>query len=207
MSPTPHPTAIALPGELRGARVVLRPYRADDAEQVFAAVDESRDHLRPWVNWVDDLLTTRDCRDYCIRCAATWSQRSDLSVGVFDASSGRYLGGSGLHDPDWELRSFEIGYWLRATALGNGYVTETVRLLVDFAFGHLQARSVSLTCDAENHSSRRVAERAGFVHEGMLRSAVLGRDGSARDWLQFSLVPSDFTHRAANSALGPGRSS
>ena len=110
------PTLIDLPSELRGPRVLLRPYRVDDAEQLFAAIDESRDHLRPWVTWVLNNRTVDDVRDYCIRSQASWLLRTELVLGIFDAASGRYLGGIELHDPDWQLRAFEIGYWLRLSA-------------------------------------------------------------------------------------------
>lgn len=201
------PTLISLPVELRGPRVLLRPYRADDAEQVLSTIDESREHLGPWVNWVDDMTTIEDTRDYCIRCAARWLLRSDLSMGIFDAESGRYLGGTGLHEPNWELRSFEIGYWLRVSAQGRGYVTEACRLLVDVAFEHLNARRIELSCDPRNESSRRVAELAGFVFEGTLRNLVLGRDGEPEDWLIYSLIPADWQRlRAARASdrLQPG---
>ncbi|MBA3450304.1 MAG: GNAT family N-acetyltransferase [Chloroflexia bacterium] len=192
MSAPTLPTLVTIPDELCGERIVLRPYRASDAKNVFTAVDESRDHLRPWVGWVDDMATVADCEDYCIRCAAKWLLRSDLSVGIFDIQNGLYLGGTGLHNPDWELRSFEIGYWIRTGAAGSGYVTEAVGLLVDLAFNELRARRVELNCDPANDASRRVAERAGFVPEGTLRNSVQARDGSASDWLMFSLIPDDW---------------
>lgn len=191
MSGTKHPSLIELPAELRGPRVTLRPYQECDAEQILDAVAESQEHLRPWVNWVDGMATIEDCRDYCIRCAAKWALRTDLSVGVFATETGRYLGGTGLHAPDWDLRSFEIGYWMRRSAAGHGYVAEAVRLLSQFAIEHLAAQRIVITCDADNRASSRVAERAGFVLEGTLRNAALGRDGTATDWLMFSLVPAD----------------
>ena len=195
MAQTKHPTLIALPPELRGPRITLRPYRVDDAEQVHQAVAESREHLRPWVNWVDDMATLDDCRDYCIRCAARWMLRTDFSLGIFETETGRYLGGTGLHEPNWELRAFEIGYWIRQSASGMGYVDEAIRLLARFAITELAARRIEITCDAANHASRRVVERAGFVLEGTLRNAAAGRDGSAKDWLIFSLVPADLGQR------------
>jgi RimJ/RimL family protein N-acetyltransferase len=185
------PALIALPSEFRGPRVLLRPYRSDDAEQLFAAIDESRDHLRPWVTWVDNHRTIDDARDYCIRSQASWLLRTELPLGIFDSASGRYLGGSGLHDPDWQLRAFEIGYWLRATAVGYGYATEATRLLVEFALSRLQARRVTLRCDAHNNASRRVAERAGFTLEGRLRNVRLASDGSISDELIYAVVPED----------------
>ena len=189
------PTLIDLPSELRGSRVQLRPYRRDDAEQVFAAIDESRDHLRPWVTWVDNNRTVDDVRDYCIRSQASWLLRTELALGIFDSVSGRYLGGTGLHDPDWELRTFEIGYWLRVTAIGHGYATESTQLLADFALSCLEARRVTLRCDARNDASRRVAERAGFTLEGRLRNVSMAPDGTVRDDLVYAIVPDDQLQR------------
>ena len=189
------PTLIDLPSELRGQRVLLRPYRAGDAEKVFAAIDESRDHLRPWMTWVDSNRTVDDVRDYCIRSQASWLLRTELALGIFDSVSGRYLGGTGLHDPDWELRAFEIGYWLRVTVIGQGFATESTRLLADFALSGLQARRVTLRCDARNDASRRVAERAGFILEGRLRNVSMAPDGTVRDDLVYSLVPADRERR------------
>jgi ribosomal-protein-serine acetyltransferase len=183
------PTLIDLPSELRGSRVLLRPYHGKDAEQVFAAIDESRDHLRSWVTWVDNNRTVDDVRDYCIRSQASWLLRTELALGIFDSVNERYLGGTGLHDPDWELRTFEIGYWLRVTATGHGYATESTRLLADFAVSCLQARRVTLRCDARNDPSRHVAERAGFALEGRLRKVSMAPDGTVRDDLVYAIVP------------------
>ncbi|MDP9368711.1 MAG: GNAT family N-acetyltransferase [Chloroflexota bacterium] len=186
-----HPTLIHLPDELRSKRLVLRPYRAEDAEAHFTAVDESRDHLRPWVAWVDTFASIDDARDYYLRCAANWLLRTDLTLGIFEAESGRYLGGAGFHELDWDLRAFEIGYWIRTTASGHGYVSEAVRLLVALAFGHLDARRLELRCDPRNEPSRRVAERVGFVLEGRLRHNSLASDGQPADTLVFALLPQE----------------
>ncbi len=90
-----HPTLIHLPDEVRSERLVLRPHRPEDAEALLAAVDESRDHLRPWVTWVDTFGSLDDARDYCLRCAANRLLRTDLTLGIFEGTSGRYLGEQG----------------------------------------------------------------------------------------------------------------
>ena len=189
----PHPTLIPLPAELWSERVLLRPLLEDDAEAVFAAIDEAREHLRPWMDWVDKHQTVEDTRDYCLRCAASWLLRFDLTLGIFDAASSVYLGGTGMHEPDWTLRSFEIGYWIRPTAEGHGFVGEAVRLLTGLALERLDARRVEIRCDATNERSRRVAEKAGFVYEGTLRNDSLTTAGEPRSTLVFSLIPEDYT--------------
>lgn len=188
-----HKTLIQLFEELRGPRVVVRPYRLEDAEEEFAAVEESRQHIRPWLPWVDQTLTIDDSRDFILRTQANWLTREqDLTVGVFEASSGRYLGGSGLHVRGWDVPAFEIGYWLRTSAEGHGYMAETVKLLTDFAFASLGAQRVTIRCDARNTRSAAVAERLGFVCEARLRNEMRSHaTGELRDTLVFSLIPSD----------------
>jgi len=182
---------------LRSPRLLLRPFVPADADQVFAAVDESRAHLRPWMAWVDGHVSVDDSRNWCTRCAANWLLRAELTVGVFAAAGGRYLGCVSLHDPDWDQRVFRIGYWRRASAIGQGYATEAVRVLVDLAVGPLAARRVELRCDARNGPSRRVAQRVGFVLEGQLRNAFLAPDGQPADELVFALTPDDSLLRPA----------
>lgn len=201
MLPNPRPTLIQVPDQVAGSRVLLRPYRGDDAAAMFEAIDEARDHLAPWMGWVDFHQSVDDSRDYCLRMAAAWILRSALIVGIFDRADGRFLGGTGFHEPDWDGRMFEIGYWLRPSALGQGYVTEAVRLLVGLAFGQFDARRVELRCDASNERSRRVAERCGFVFEGRLRNCSRTPNGLPRDDLVFSLIPGD---PAADPAWSPG---
>jgi RimJ/RimL family protein N-acetyltransferase len=188
-----HKTLIPLFEELRGPRVIVRPYRLEDAEEVFAAIEESREHIRPWLPWVDQHQTVDDSRDFILRTQAQWLAREqDLTVGVFEASGGRYLGGSGLHIRGWDVPAFEIGYWLRASAEGHGYMAETVKLLTDFAFASLGAQRVMIRCDARNTRSAAVAERLGFVREARLRNELRSHlTGELRDTLVFSLIPSD----------------
>ena len=187
-----HRTLIPLFEELRSPRVVVRPYRLDDADVLFAAVEESRQHIWPWLPWGEQHLTVDDSRDFILRSQAKWLLREeDLNLGVFEAASGHYLGGSGLHARKWEIPAFEIGYWLRASAEGHGYIAEAVRLLTDFAFESLGAQRVWIRCDARNTRSAAVAERLGFVREAHLRNDGRSADGTVRSTFVFSLIPSD----------------
>jgi RimJ/RimL family protein N-acetyltransferase len=177
--------------ELRGQRVVVRPYRETDAPDLQAAVEESREHVRPWLPFADEHQTVDESRDWIIRCMARWMLREDFIVGLWDAATGGYLGGSGLHPRDWQVPSFEIGYWLRASAQGHGYMREAVQLLTDHAFDHLSAQRVMIRCDARNARSAAVAERLGFHREAYLRHDSIANDGTVRDTLIFSLIPTD----------------
>jgi RimJ/RimL family protein N-acetyltransferase len=85
----------------------------------------------------------------------------------------------------------EIGYWCAAEARGRGVVTRCVRRLCRYAFEELELGRLEVVVDPENIASRRVAEKAGFVEEGVLRSHLSHPDGRRRDSVMYSLLPSD----------------
>jgi ribosomal-protein-serine acetyltransferase len=190
----PPPTSLILLSifdELRGERVLVRPYRESDAEALQEAVAESREHIRPWLPFADEHQTVEESLIFIRRVMAKWLLREDLGVGLFDAGSGQYVGGSGLHPRDWQVPAFEIGYWVRRTSEGRGYVTEAVRLLTDYAFTGLAAQRIMIRCDARNTRSAAIPRRLGFVEEALLRNEAVATDGTLRSTLVFALTPDD----------------
>lgn len=189
---TPYRTLIPLFEELRGERIIVRPYRESDAQDLFEAVVESRDHLRPWLPFADAHQTVEESRDWIIHQMARWLLREELSMSMWEAASHRYLGGTGLQVHSWDTGYFEIGYWIRASAEGHGYVTEAVRLLTNYAFNALKATRLEIRCDERNVRSASVPQRLGFVLEGCLRNNMTAPDGRLRNTLVFSLIPGEW---------------
>jgi RimJ/RimL family protein N-acetyltransferase len=193
MEPVPKPILRDFPDELTGPRVLIRPVRPGDGAVIFEAVDEAREQIAPWLPWVEKTRSADDSEEAVRRGSARWQTREDLMVGIWEKSTGRYLGGSGLHRIDWAVPAFEIGYWLRTSAWGQGYVTETVQVLCEFAFETLGANRVEIRCDPRNTRSRAVPERLGFVLEATLRNHVRDGAGELRDTLIFALTLGDYT--------------
>jgi RimJ/RimL family protein N-acetyltransferase len=189
-TPTYH-SLIPLFEELLGERVLLRPYRESDAQELFEAVAESRDHLRPWLPFADAHQTVDESRNWIIQQAANWILRDDLVLSIWEQATGRYLGGIGLHPHNWEIGYFEIGYWIRAPAEGHGYITESARLLTDYAFGALKANRLEIHCDELNVRSAAIPKRLGYLLEGRLRNHLPTSEGRLRTTLVFALIPED----------------
>ncbi len=184
---------VDIPEELRGPRVLLRPFDVHDAAAMWEAIEESRAHLAPWLPWVHALRSVEDEHTDIAKMRARWLRREDLAVGIFDRGTGRFLGGSGLHRIRWHLGIFEIGYWIRASAKGHGYVTEAVQLLTRLAFDRLGANRVEIYVDPRNTRSARVPERLGYVLEGTLRHFRIGVDGRPEDRQVFALIRDDYS--------------
>jgi len=186
------PILLDLPEELRGPRVLLRPYRAGDGAAIWEAIEESRTHLAPWMPWLSDQRCREDSEVFARRALARWHLREDLILGIWERGTGRYLGSTGLHVCSWSLPSFAIGYWIRRSAERRGFVREAVAVLCRFGFDDLGAVRIEIRCDRENERSARVARGLGFTLEACLRNQFLGVEGDVRDVLLFRLTPEEY---------------
>jgi RimJ/RimL family protein N-acetyltransferase len=184
-------TLIPLFEELHSERLTVRPYRASDAQALFEAVAESRDHIRPWLPFADAHQTVEESIDWIIHQQANWLTRQDLVLSIWEKATNGFLGGTGIHPRNWGNRCFEIGYWLRASASGHGYMTEAVQLLMNYAFASLAANRVEIHCDERNIRSAAIPRRLGFIQEACLRNHMAASDGTLRTSLVFALIPSD----------------
>ena len=183
------PILVELPTELTGERVLVRPYRPGDGRALWEAVEESREHILPWLPWGDTHKTPSDSEAFARRTHARWLLREDIGLAVWDRKGENYLGGSGLHRMDWDVPSFEIGYWLRKSAVGRGYMTEAVWLITQMAFETLGANRIFIRCAVENHRSAAIPPRLGYILEGTMRNSNRNTRGELYDMHTFAMTP------------------
>jgi RimJ/RimL family protein N-acetyltransferase len=174
-------------------RLLVRVPRAGDGMALHAAVAESLPELRQFLGflpWVAAEPTVESAEARCRTGAANFLARADLPFLAFEKSTGQLVGGVGLHRTVWATPKTEVGYWIRSSRAGRGFVTEAVGALLDYAFRQMQAVRVELITDEANTASRRVAERCRFDLEGTLRDERRAPDGSLRNTCVYALLAS-----------------
>lgn len=174
------PLLIEVPTALETPRLALRVLQPGEGATVYGAVMESHSELRPWMPWAQQ-PSVESSETFVRRSLADFHARSNLTWGVFARADGRYVGNIDAHNIRWKIPSFELGYWCRTSAVGQGFVTEAARALTLMLFRELGAARVEIRMDPQNDRSWRVAERLGFQLEGELRRSMLGVDGTPRD--------------------------
>ena len=183
---------IDVPERIATERFILRCPQPGDGAAINAAICATMDELRPWMPWAQAAPLLDESEAYCRRNHARFRLREDLPFFIFerepDGREGVLVGATGLHRIDWAVRRFEVGYWRRTGLQGHGIVTEAVRALSRMAFDALEARRVEVRMDDGNEASRKVAERAGFTFEGLLRQDMLTVAGVPRDTRVYSRV-------------------
>jgi RimJ/RimL family protein N-acetyltransferase len=177
-----------LPEYIETERLVIRTARPGDGAIFNTAIIASLEHLSPWLAWVTPPPTAKQSEERCRQAYDRFLRNEDLMALIFRKECGSLVGGSGLHDADWEAGRFEIGYWGHRAFGRSGYITEAVRALADHALENLGANRVFLTTDDRNSASWKVAERAGFTLEGILRNERLNVTGGLRDTRVYARV-------------------
>ena len=153
-----------LPEEIPTRRLLLRPFRVTDADDVFGYASDAE-----WRRFlpVPDPYTRHDAQAFI-----DMTVRSDPNVRQHWAISrdGKAIGGVNMRFFD-ERRIAEVGYSIAHDSWGRGYAAEAVTALIDAAFGMLPMLiRVRAFADARNARSIRVMEKAGMSREGVHRS-------------------------------------
>ena len=165
-----NPILFDIPLPIYTPRLLLRPPQPGDGPELNRAIIESFDALSVWMPWAKTPPSIEDSEENVRRAYAKWILREDLRISIFDKTTGKLAGSSGLHRINWDLPSFEIGYWVRTSFEGKGYITESTNALTQFAFKQLKAKRVEIRCNSKNERSIAVIKRLGFEYEGCLRS-------------------------------------
>jgi len=186
------PLLIDVPERIATERLVVRVPRPGDGVVVNDAVRGSHAELAPWMPWAVTLPSVEESEAHCRRQQAKFLLREDFAMLVFaradDGGEGELVGATGLHRIDWAVRKFEIGYWRRTGCAGRGLLTEAVRAMSRMAFDALDARRVEIRMDDRNVASWKLAERAGFTLEALLRFDSLTPAGEPRSTRVYARV-------------------
>ena len=162
--PPPLGAAPASPIELSGGASLVRcdPALAPSA---VAAINDSLDHLSPWMAWAAEPATIAGMTTFFAASAELWDQRRDFGYSIIDAS-GAAIGGCGLHNR-LGPGALEIGYWVHVDAGGRGLATEAAGALTEAALTLTSVERVEIHCEEQNHRSARVPAKLGFTFRGL----------------------------------------
>ena len=162
--------------------VVFGPLEPWRAEEFAAAVEQARDHLRPWVPFATKVVDVPSARALLQRYADLRARDEGAMFGIW--AEGLLCGGTLFRNFDTTIGVAEIGVWLDPAAEGRGLIQTACRLMIDYAFRVRGLHRVEWWCDALNTRSRAAAQRLGMTHEGTTRSSYVvdGRRIDSEVW-------------------------
>jgi len=181
------------PYAIRTQRLLIRCWEPTDVEGIRDAIGSSLEHLRPWMPWAAE--EPRSVEDQ-VALLRTFRGHFDLGqdyvYGIFTPDGSKVVGGTGLHTRVGD-GALEIGYWIRASRIGEGFATEVSAALTRIALEHCGVDRVEIRIDPENERSAAIPRKLGYVEEARLRRRLPPRtDGVPRDAVVFTLFGDTF---------------
>jgi RimJ/RimL family protein N-acetyltransferase len=158
--------------------VRLRSFEESDVPAIVAACQDPE--IPRWTS-VPSPYTEAD--------ALAWlGSDEEETFALVDRTSDELLGSIGVRFFDGGVA--EVGYWVKSEARGRGVATRALRLVSRWALLERDVGRFQLRAEPGNVASQRVAEKAGFVRQGVMQAA-LEIKGTRRDVVMYSLVRED----------------
>ena len=140
-----------------------------DAERIFELTDNSREHLKAWLPWLDFTTELNDTKDFIKSGSSNFVEGKSMNAAIL--FKGEIVGVAGFNNINQANKTAYIGYWLGKDYQGHGIMTRAAKALTDFALNELKLNKVEIRAAEGNTKSRGIAERLGYVQEGTIRQA------------------------------------
>jgi ribosomal-protein-alanine N-acetyltransferase len=190
------PSSVGL--RLYGRRVVLRPLVPQD----FNAWSEVRRRNGEWLTQWEPLRlphhpdpeTNREV--FAARCGSRDRERlagSQYAFGIF--VDGTFAGELNLNNiVRGAMQSATIGYWIDRARAGRSLMSESIVVLMQFAFEELNLHRLEICIIPRNSNSRRVVEKLDLREEGIAQR-FLEINGAWEDHVRFGFTIEEWNDR------------
>jgi RimJ/RimL family protein N-acetyltransferase len=182
----------AIPLEIRTERLLLRPWRPEDARDLQPVLEANREHLGPWIPArVATPAPVPILAERLAGFAADFAADREWRYGMFSLARGILLGEIGLFPrsatgrvPFGEADRVELGYWLRADEMGHGLVTEGSRAVLRIAARVALFTQAEIRCSSRNAPSAAIPNRLGFtLLDSFPEPGAGGEKGETQVWV------------------------
>ena len=169
---------------------IVRRFVASDAESFYDAVSDSIDALAYWLPWCKPDYSIREARAWMEFASEAWESGREYPLGIFEAASGKVVGGTGVNHINKAYRTGNIGYWVSSRYTGKGIARFAASKSAVLGFKELGLTRLEIVVLTHNKASARVAEAIGATFECEARNRLYFQ-GRPHNAFVYSLVPED----------------
>jgi len=178
------------------ARLDLRPLQEGVEARLFE-IHADPEFMRYWSSLPWESI--EQAFDLVARDQREMAEGKHIRLGIFQRGDQRLVGTCSLFKFDEQCRRAELGYGVARDCWREGFMTEAVSALIDFAFSTLDLNRLEADIDPRNTASGCRLERLGFLKEGLLRERwIVG--GKASDSAVYGLLARDWRKSRAGVA-------
>ena len=160
-----------------------------DAPRILELTEQNREKLKVWFPWAEDVIDAESAHKYI---EDRQEGAKDRSLLAYLIESNGLVAGAISAKLNWQLQTANIGYWLAEEFHGQGIAKKSLRAASQYCFEELNLHRLELDIAVDNLPSIAVAEKAGFVREGVRREAWPDQD-TYHDMAIYGLLRRDVT--------------
>jgi ribosomal-protein-serine acetyltransferase len=142
-------------------RLILPPPTLADLDCIQTAKEAAWPELQRWMAWASESQRSREAMENSIRRTMEYQNQPGIALAGFHRMHGDFVVRTALDLTD-EQDIYETGYWVAPKYAGQGMATEAANAAIRYAFGHLNAKAISIGYFDGNEPSWRIVENWDF---------------------------------------------
>jgi len=162
-------------------------------QEFYALIEKNRNHIRKTFP-----RTLASCRDlkatekFFAEAADNEAWKDNYYFYLRNTDSKALIGYIVIKNIDVDIAKCELAYFIDNDFEGKGIITKAIGDTLNFCFGELKMNKVTICTSKENKASQRIAEKHGFIQEGLLKQEFKSGEGKLEDVLYFGLLKQDY---------------
>jgi len=167
----------------------LRLIRREDALSFFTLVDSNRDRIGNYLPKTTKGNSTPEFTVLYIDQKLIQAEaKENFCFVIEDQETKKLAGAVFLKSFDWSVPKCELGYFIDKNYEGRGITSRSIREIINYCFRELKLNKLFLRSAIDNAGSKRVAEKNGFIVEGVLRKDFMTESGDLIDVVYYGLI-------------------
>lgn len=171
-------------------KFILRPFKLSDAEDMYYNWASDKDVVK-YLTWTEHCNLKKT-----ILVITLWEKiyknKEYYNWAIEEKLNGNVIGSINLMNIDNYNENCEVGYCIGKNFWNQGFMTEVLRTILDFAFMEVKFERVTARRHIDNIASGMLLKKCKFVYEGTLRKIVRDNSGSFVDCKYYSLLKSEY---------------
>ena len=182
-----------IPESIETDKLIIRRYLEGDGAAIYALTErnDNRNHLKGIADDIANLKSIQEAELKARKHRGEWVNRDRFVAGIWLKKDGLYVGELWIEPVNWDVSSFEIGWFIDKGCEGRGMAYEAAVNALVYLFDILGAHKVIASMDDTNSRSYNLAERLGFKKEGHFIESEI-RDHVRFGKYYFGLLKSEF---------------
>lgn len=185
---------------LETGELILRPARIEDCDEWIDVRRKNKAYLEPFEPcWPDGCLTEEFFIRRVERLNRDWRADYTYAFLIFEKENQALIGGININNVMRGAGQMgSLGYWIDEDYQGRGWMTQSTRAVLTFAFSSLRLARMNAATLPHNQKSRNMLARLGFVEEGFAK-AYIQINGKREDHVLYGLNGEDFLRAPRNA--------